>query len=66
MEFMTSSALYVRKTYDTMLPVSLTETCLPWKLHIGCNEVSTLPQKHYPVLFAKTFFNLKTAYTPPF
>ena len=56
----------VRKTYDMMLPVSLTETCLPWKLHIGCIGGSTLAQKHHHLFFAKTLLNLKTAYTPPF
>ena len=46
----------VRKTYDIMLPVSLTETCLPWKLHIRCIRASTLPQKHHPLFFVKTLF----------
>ena len=35
----------VRKTSDTMLPVSLTETCVPWKLLIGYIGVSTLSEK---------------------
>ena len=41
----------VRKTYDIMLPISLTETCLPWKLHTGCIGVSTIPPKTPPPLF---------------
>ena len=39
----------VRKTYDIMLPFSLTETCLPWKL--GCIGVSIIPPKTPPLLF---------------
>ena len=66
MEFMINSALYCEKTYDTMSPVSLTQTCLSWKLHIGDSGVSALPQKHHPLFFAKTLLNLQTAYTPPF
>ena len=56
----------MRKTSDTMLPVSLTETCVPWKLLKGCIEVSTLSQKDYLLFFANIFLNLQTAYTPPF
>ena len=41
----------VRKTYHAMLPVSLTKTCLPWKLHMGSIGVSTLSQKHHLLLF---------------
>ena len=34
-----------------MLPISLTETCLPWKLHTGCIGVSTIPPKTPHPLF---------------
>ena len=55
----------VRKTYDIMLPVSLIETCLPWKLHIGCIGESSLPQKHHPLFFAKTLLNLQNCLSSP-